>query len=346
MHQPVVNTSSRMEQWLSSVSAMRAPTVITCDFDGTLVPRYASDESHFSHIAAKSQPDIARLLANPERIGGVCTSRSIFEVRRILEGGFVDGTGRSLSGLSAAENGAVVFCSRLSPHQEEKLSAAGFVVDRSIADLTVINLAKVDPNRLRDSVVLPAVAEVKIAPESWSSSVGQNHDRETFLRLFEMSKHFSPERTEQACVRFGSAYVKVYDTADGKGQELIKSLQRHATSAGVLCLVTPPLDGHPIWTADLGGGVTKYDAMKSICDIYGVLSGLPDHALTVLYFGDGENDLPAFQYISERQGTSRAFLVDTPHGNEERSSRVAPGTQFLRGFYDLAGVVEGVRRHS
>jgi hypothetical protein len=64
----------------------------------------------------------------------------------------------------------------------------------------------------------------------------------------------------------------------------------------------------------------------------------------MLFFGDGENDLPAFQYISERGGASRGFLVDTPHGNQERAQRVASGPQFLSGFYDVHGVAEGVRR--
>ena len=344
MNQPHLQHESRFAQWLAAAPHMKQPTIITCDFDGTLVPRCADDEAHFTHVKSASRPAIETLLAPSERIGGVCTSRSILEVKRILDGGFADWRGRGLHGLSAAENGAVVFCNRLSSAFEETLKTAGYRLDHSIPGTTAINLSRVTPEHLRDSVVLPAVAEVHPPPELWSSSVGLNHFRDVFLQLFQMSKHADPQRTEDACVRFGSAYVKVYDSADGQGRALIESLQRHAAAAGVMCLVTPPLPGHPIWTADIGGGVTKYDAMKSISNIYSTLCGVPEDRLHLMYFGDGENDLPAFQYLSERGGSSRGFLVDTPHGNRERAKRVSPGTHFVEGFFDIAGVVEGVRR--
>lgn len=344
MIQPTLQHESRLTQWLAAAPQMRDPTIIACDFDGTLVPRYPNDEDHFRHVESVSKPVIAELLAPNERIGGVCTSRSILEVKRILAEGFVDMRGRALSGLSAAENGAVVFCNRLPSSLEALLVRAGYKLENALPGTTVINLARVTPEELRDNVVLPAVAAVGASSELWSSSVGRNHFRETFLQLFEMSRHSEPERTEEACVRFGSAYVKVYDTKDGQGRALIESLQSYAAAAGVLCLITPPLPEHPIWTADLGGGVTKYDAMKSISTIYTVLSGLSDDKLRVLYFGDGENDLPAFKYISERGGKSRGFLVDVPHGNQERARRVPSGTEFLEGFFDVKGVVEGVRR--
>lgn len=340
----VLSGDVRLEGWSSAVARMHLPTVITCDFDGTLTPRYANDEDHFTHIAGAGQAAVANVLSDRERIGGVCTSRSILEVKRILELGFVDDRSRDLSGLSAAENGAVVFCKKLSAALEDKLAARGFTVDRRFADLTTINLAKVTPEFLRDAVVSPAVVESQITPDAWSSSVGENHVPENFHRLYVMSKHDCPERTDAACQRFGSAYVKVYDTPDGKGRRLIEILQRRAGEVGVLCLVTPPLEGHPIWTADLGGGVTKYDAMRSISEIYSALTDLSEDAIRFLYFGDGENDLPAFQYISERPGSRNyAFLLDVPDGNnDERATRIAQGTRYLKGYYDLAGVRRGI----
>ncbi len=344
MSKQALSGDVRLEGWISAVARMHLPTVITCDFDGTLTPRYANDEDHFTHMEHTGREAVAGFLCDRERIGGICTSRSILEVKRILETGFVDDRSRDLSGLSAAENGAVVFCRKLSVVLEDKLAAHGFTVDERFSGLTTINLARVTPEFLRDTVVVPAAAESGIAQNAWSSSVSDNHIPENFQRLFVMSKHDCPERTDAACQRFGSAYVKVYDTPDGKGRTLIEILRRLASEAGVLCLVTPPLEGHPIWTADLGGGVTKYDAMRSISQIYSALTGLPEDAIRFLYFGDGENDLPAFQYISERSGKrNHAFVLDVPHGNnDERATRVAPGTRYLKGYYDLAGVAQGV----
>ncbi|MFN4896843.1 MAG: hypothetical protein ACK5HO_13730 [Pseudomonadota bacterium] len=345
MSNPSMGQDVKLEQWLSAISRMRLPTVITCDFDGTLTPRFPNDEDHFTHVGRTGQQTIAGFLGDRERIGGVCTSRSILEVKRILETGFINDRAQDLSGLSAAENGAVVFCRKLSPILEQKLTENGFQIDTRFAGLTAINLAKVSPEALRESIVFPAVGESRIDQLQWSSSVGENHLRPNLQRLFEMSKHDSLQRTEEACQRFGSAYVKVYNTDDGKGETLIKLLERRASEAGVLCLVTPPIEGHPIWTADLGGGVTKYDAMKSISQIYSALAGIPEAAMRFLYFGDGENDLPAFQYIFERPGNeNHGFLLDIPHGNnDERFRRVATGTVYLKGDYDLAGVAKGVQ---
>jgi hypothetical protein len=346
MLSPSVSNGSRLEQWLENLSRSAVqPTVITCDFDGTLTPRFPNDEDHFTHIATHGSETLSPLLSQPERIGGLCTSRSLLEVRRILNLGFRASDGRDLFGVSAAENGAVVFCDKLPDRFERKLEDAGFKIDRSQSGLTVVNLARVSVDRLREAVVMPACTECGIASEQWSSSVSDNTQPEHFQRLFEMSKHSSPERTNEACVRWGSAYVKVLEGSDGSGERFVRALQAKAHDAGVLCLVTEPMDGSPLWTADLGGGVTKFDGMSSISRIISTLSGRTEDHFKFLFFGDGENDIPAFRYISERPGANQAFLLDLPHGgNDERSARVAPGTIYLRGFYDLAGVVEGVGR--
>jgi hypothetical protein len=267
-------------------------------------------------------------------------------VKRILDLGFVDQNSRDLGGLSAAENGAVVFCRKLSSGLEAQLKARGFQIDTRFGDLTSINLAKVTPEELREKVVMPAVRASGVADEVWSSSVGENHQAINFQRLMQMSRHESAQRTHDACQRFGTAYVKVNDTQDGKGQSLVRNLGDYAAAAGVLCLVTPPLENHPIWTVDLGAGVTKSDAMRSISEVYSVLTGLSESKIRFLYFGDGENDLPAFEYMSTRAGEHNfAFLLDNPHGNnDERAMRVAPGTRYLRGYYDLAGVRFGIKQ--
>lgn len=336
---------TRLERWLGAVQSMEAPTVITCDFDGTLTPRYADDEMHFSNIEGIAKPVLQSILSSSELIGGVCTSRSLLEVNRILDLGFRDSQGRSLAGFSAAENGAVVFSSKLSSKSEQILRNAGYRIEESLNGMTIINLAKVSPGYLMQNVVKPALREVNIPDEQWSSSLGNNEERAHFQRLYQMSRHSSPERTHDACVRYGSGYVKVEDTEIGRS--FIGKLQACADALSVLCLITPPLDGHPVWTADLGGGVTKYDAMHSISQVYATLAGVTEDQLRFAYFGDGENDLPAFEYISKRPGHNQAYLIDIPHGtNDERAQRVASGTVYLHGFYDIHGVKEGVRQFS
>lgn len=338
-----LGNNCRLSQWLEAAASMRSPTVITCDFDGTLTPRYADDEAHFTNLEATARPSLQRVFQSFENIGGVCTSRALLEVKRILDLGFLDSQGRSMAGFSAAENGAVVFCSKLSETQEETLRSAGYRIEDSFKDITIVNLAKFSPEYLSRNIVESALRQVEIPDQEWSCSLVNNEDRERFRMLCAMSKHANPERTHDACVRFGSGYVKVQDTQAGR--EFIAKLQEQADSHNVLCLITPPLEGHPIWTADLGGGVTKFDAMRTLSELYAALAGVAEEALRFAYFGDGENDLPAFEYISRRPGYNKAYLIDIPEGtNDERATRVAPGTEYLQGFFDIKGVVEGVTK--
>lgn len=339
-------TQTAMQDWLTRAVDATTPKLAIFDFDGTLTRRFANDAEHFRHARQHAQPILQSGLPASNALGGVCTSRAITEVIRVLDAAFVTASGKPLYGLSAAETGSTLFCQRLTEDQERLLTDAGFnlVRDPHLQDYSIFSLATISVDQLREQLIFDVALSLKIPEDKWSSSVHNKDDLQSLERLFQMSGHESIGETLASLVRYGSAYVKISgDKDDALAKHFVASLCSKAKDLGIFALVTPPMEGHNIWTVDFGAGVTKADAIDRMLTAYGLLVSRNHNEFAIAYFGDGKNDVPAYNYLASRSGPTCSFFVDKREGtNAELAAELPKNVVFLEHLPDIDGVAEGL----
>jgi|GEM_PF-2744449 len=344
-------STAAFQNWIARErTTIAAPLVCSFDFDGTLTPRFADDSAHFDSIEADGRVIHDQM----RRLGGafgICTSRSLNEVARIITQGFNTPLGESCFGFSAAETGAALFCPKLAPTVASWLAAeigAKVVSIPGFDSWTTFSLSRISVDDLREKVIIEAARASGIVASRWSSSVHEfDSDPQALVRLTNLSRHVSAQQTLDSCTRLGTAYVKISGTEhDSVAQGFVSSLIALATYLGASALVTRPMPEHPVWTVDFGSGVTKADALSAVAKAYSKLLRRGEADLHIAYFGDGENDIPAFRYLAARSrpAISTAYLVDRPGGNMALANQLPPNVYYLQRHADLSGVLAGLTR--
>ncbi|MFM1847736.1 MAG: hypothetical protein RL417_1210, partial [Pseudomonadota bacterium] len=284
--------ASEFESWLGKARLADTLRVIGSDFDGTLVPKCANDSDVFRYVRDRSSPAIQAIFGAPSVAGGVISARSFGEVRRILEDAFPDGGQRS--GFSASEHGAVIFCPKLSASGEESLQSAGFRVlskrEAQTERYTVIKLARVTEDDLRDKVIVPVMQEAGLADDRWASSVTHGTFRGDLQHLQRLNRHDNFDDTLRSVERFGSGYVKIL--GGGEIERLTERLVEQAKAVGVYAIVTHPHPADPggAITVDFSAGTDKRIALEAMSRAYAALLGRREDTFNFAYFGDAEND--------------------------------------------------------